>query len=61
MNFKFEIVTNDNANYTVEVWIEEGEGKIKSIRDKYNSIIIPDTEILSKALDRINCIVRNMV
>lgn len=61
MNFKFEIVTNDNANYTVEVGIEEGEGRIKSIRDKYNSIIIPDTEILSKALDRINCIVRNMV
>lgn len=61
MNFKFEIETNDNANYTVEVGIEEGEGRIKSIRDKYNSIIIPDTEILSKALDRINCIVRNMV
>lgn len=34
MNFKFEIVTNDNANYTVEVGIEKGEGRIKSIRDK---------------------------
>lgn len=60
MIFKFDIVSEDNLTYLVEAVADKGKRKIISIKNNYDSIIIPDSDILKRAIEKMNLIASNV-